>query len=297
VHSFGDGIACYFMVPYNEKIWAIPLDRMSHSWISERVPRPDLARILANLRACRDDDTWGPNARFHYPRAGGIGAIWQRVAQRIICSGQLRLRHEATRIDTKRRRVGFADGSSADYDVLVSTLPLDRLVDMAGLDGLREPAAELASSTVHAVGIGLAGETPAHLRDRRWIYYPEAAVPFYRASVPSNFSPTNAPHGHWSILAEVSESAHRPIDQGRLTETVIARAFTGRQRLAPRGGSRLSYTDQEARCGAGHAAAGARGPGHLQSGTVRRLDVRNFQSGPLLPSGGGTRRASCSGQT
>jgi protoporphyrinogen oxidase len=223
VHSFGEGIARHFMVPYNEKIWAVPLDRMSHSWISERVPRPDLARILANLRACRDDDTWGPNARFHYPRVGGIGAIWQRVARRIR-SGQLRLGKEATRIDTKRRRVGFADGGSADYDVLVSTLPLDRLVDMAGLGGLREPAAELASSTVHAVGIGLAGETPAHLRDRRWIYYPEAAVPFYRTSVPSNFSPTNAPHGHWSLLAEVSESAHRPIDQGRLAETVIASA-------------------------------------------------------------------------
>ena len=41
VHSFGDGIARHFMVPYNEKIWAVPLDSMSHSWISERVPRPD----------------------------------------------------------------------------------------------------------------------------------------------------------------------------------------------------------------------------------------------------------------
>ena len=178
---------------------------------------------MGNLRACRDDDTWGPNARFHYPRAGGIGAIWQRVAQRIRI-GRLKLCQEATRIDTKRRRVSFADGSSADYDVLVSTIPLVRLVDMAGLDGLRETAAELASSTVHAVGIGLAGETPPRLRDRRWIYYPEAAVPFYRASVPSNFSPANAPQGHWSILAEVSESVHRPVDRGRLSETVIASA-------------------------------------------------------------------------
>ncbi len=223
VNSFGDGIARHFMVPYNEKVWAAPLDSMSHSWIAERVPRPDLKRVLANLHECRDDDLWGPNAQFRYPRAGGTGAIWQRVAERIP-SQQLSLRRTATRIDTKLRRVCFADGNTENYDVLVSTIPLDQLVDMTGLDGLQEPASSLISSTVHVVGIGVEGETPAHLADRRWIYYPEAAVPFYRASVPSNFSPANAPAGHWSLLAEVSESPHRPVDGARLAEGVIASA-------------------------------------------------------------------------
>ena len=67
--------------------------------------------------------------------------------------------------------------------------------------------------------------------------------------------------------------------------------------MAPSGRSRLSYTDQDTRCGTGGAAASARGLGYLQSGAVWRLDVRDFQPGSLLPAGGGIGRTACSIQT
>ncbi len=221
VNAFGVGIASHFMLPYNQKVWAHPLETMDVAWIAERVPRPDLARVLANLLDGKDDDAWGPNARFRYPREGGTGAIWRRVADSI---GHHRIKfgRTATGIDPHARRVSFSDGTEERYDSLISTMPIDRLVDLAGLDDLKPAACQLSSSDVHVVGLGIEGALPDQLVDRKWIYFPGADLPFYRATVLSNFAQSNAPAGHWSLLAEVAHSVHRPIDETSVVEQVLA---------------------------------------------------------------------------
>jgi protoporphyrinogen oxidase len=51
-----------------------------------------------------------------------------------------------------------------------------------------------------------------------WIYFPEPQSPYYRVTLFSNYSPHLVPEGDgvWSLMAEVSESAHRPVDAARL---------------------------------------------------------------------------------
>jgi protoporphyrinogen oxidase len=62
------------------------------------------------------------------------------------------------------------------------------------------------------------------LRTKCWIYFPEDKVPFYRATVFSNYSPNNVPTSspHWSLMAEVSESPEKPVRQETLVADVIA---------------------------------------------------------------------------
>ena len=81
--TFGEGIARYFMRPYNEKVWATALDQMSAGWIAERVSVVDYDRALANVRESRDDLAWGPNNRFVFPAVGGTGEIYRRLADRL----------------------------------------------------------------------------------------------------------------------------------------------------------------------------------------------------------------------
>ena len=220
-HSFGDGIARHFMIPYNEKLWGVPLDSLDLKWIAERVPKPDLERVLANFLDGRDDDDWGPNSHFRYPRIGGIGTVWRRVAD-AVGPTRIALRRAVVRIDPAQRCVYFEDGASEHYDVLISTLPVDRLVKIAAMNALQAAASSLKASTVHVIGVGIEGATPTPLKDCRWIYFPNPSLPFYRASVLSNFSPANAPVGHWSLLAEVSDRDSCPVDHVRLIEDVIA---------------------------------------------------------------------------
>ena len=115
---------------------------------------------------------------------------------------RIALRRAVVRIDPAQRCVYFEDGASEHYDVLISTLPVDRLVKIATMNALQAAASSLKASTVHVIGVGIEGATPTPLKDCRWIYFPNPSLPFYRASVLSNFSPANAPVGHWSLLAE-----------------------------------------------------------------------------------------------
>jgi protoporphyrinogen oxidase len=106
----------------------------------------------------------------------------------------------------------------------VSTVPLDRLCAMAaGLpDAARRESERLVKSAVHIVGVGLEGAPPPALARKCWMYFPEASSPYFRVTVFSNYSPANAPEGCWSLMAEVCESAHRPVDGSTVVQQVVS---------------------------------------------------------------------------
>jgi protoporphyrinogen oxidase len=89
---------------------------------------------------------------------------------------------------------------------------------------LTKTAAQFVYSSSHIIGVGLKGEPPEDLRTKCWIYFPERHVPFYRATVFSNYSPNNVPTSspHWSLMAEVSESPDKPVNSATLVADVIA---------------------------------------------------------------------------
>ncbi|MGE0256741.1 MAG: NAD(P)/FAD-dependent oxidoreductase [Alphaproteobacteria bacterium] len=221
--SFGAGVARAFMLPYNFKVWAWPARELSAHWVGDRVAAVDLRRVLANFVRRRDDVGWGPNSTFRFPVAGGTGEIWRRLAARFP-AGTIRYGAEVARIDTSGRRLHLVGGGSEDYDILISTMPIDDFVARSDLDELLPAAARLRRSTVHVVGVGLAGPMPATLRRKCWMYFPEPEVPFYRATVFSNYAPANVPEPgrQWSLMAEVSESPAKPVDRPGLADAVVA---------------------------------------------------------------------------
>ena len=222
IGQFGAGIARQFLLPYNRKVWACPPRELNCRWIGERVAKVDLERAVFNILDARDDLGWGPNDTFRFPLRGGTGAIWTELARRLP-PGRLAFGKRLERLDATRRVLHFQDGSREDYDLLISTAPLDWLVRHSDLEDLKGAAGCLAHSSTHVVGIGVAGEPPAHLRSKTWMYFPESRTPFYRATVFSNYSPNNVPdiRRFWSLMLEVSESPLKPVDGERLVESVI----------------------------------------------------------------------------
>jgi protoporphyrinogen oxidase len=219
--SFGDGIADVFMLPYNAKVWAYPPSTMDYGWIGERVAEVDLERVIGNLLENRIDAGWGPNNRFRFPAAGGTGEIWRRMAA-TLPAGSVRYGMSVERIDASTRTLWFGDGSCEPYDALISTMPLDVLAAICSGVPLTD-ARLLTYSTVHIVGIGLAGEPPPELARKCWIYFPEDSTPFYRLTVFSNYSPANVPEPgrQWSVMTEVSESPVKRVDAERVVDDVV----------------------------------------------------------------------------
>jgi protoporphyrinogen oxidase len=222
VKSFGRGIADIFLLPYNTKVWACNPAEMSFEWVGERVASVDLARISDNILFERDDPAWGPNNTFRFPLRGGTGAIWRAVAN-MIPAPKFRYNCSVAKIDTSTRIVTSSSGDEYEYDVLISTLPIDIIARLIGDREIISEASQLRYSGTHVVGIGVQGSIPAHLKGMNWLYFPDDNCPFYRVTVFSNYSHHNVPDsGYWSLMAEVAESPFRPVNQSSVVEQVLA---------------------------------------------------------------------------
>jgi protoporphyrinogen oxidase len=222
--TFGAGLAEVFLEPYNFKVWAHPLEHMNYQWIGERVAIIDLERVIKNVIFELDDISWGPNNTFQFPKRGGTGAVWQGVAD-LVGRDKIRLNTPVRYVDPTNKVAILNKDSRIKYDYLFSTMPIDRLVAMSnGLSSaVGEKAKLLRYSSANIVGIGLGGKPPPTLQKKCWMYFPEDDCPFYRVTVFSNYSPYNVPDvlSQWSLMAEVSESEHKPVDHASLVDDVI----------------------------------------------------------------------------
>ncbi len=220
MHSFGEGLARHFMVPYNKKVWAYPPEMLDAHWIGERVAVPDVRRIMDNIIAGRDDCSWGPNNTFSFPLYGGTGAIWRQMASRLP-PGKLNTGIALQGWDSRKKVLFLDNGTEEPYDFLISTMPLDELLMADRAEPLRERPA-LVSSATNIIGVGLRGPVPEKLATKCWMYFPEDDNPFYRVTVLSNYSPNNVPgEGCWSLMGEVSESPVKTVDAGRLLDEAL----------------------------------------------------------------------------
>ncbi|MEP9411393.1 MAG: NAD(P)-binding protein [Candidatus Brocadia sp.] len=218
-HFFGEGIAGYFMIPYNNKVWACPLSRMDYNWIAERVSIIDFRKILKNIIFQQDDSEWGPNNTFRYPLSGGTGGLFQRFLP--YTHGHLSLNKNAVKIVTERKEIIFQDGERASYDVLISTIPLNELIDRIEdkPEEIGKSAEEFLWSGGYMVGIGVKKPCPSN---KNWMYFPGNDSPFYRVTYLSNYSPNMTPKGdYFSFLAETSYSKFKNVSKETIIEETI----------------------------------------------------------------------------
>jgi protoporphyrinogen oxidase len=218
---FGAGIAKYFLMPYNFKVWAHAPAIMNKEWVPERVSVVDVEHVLGNLILDRDDVGWGPNATFKYPRSGGTGGLFDRMSRFV--EDHLRLNSALAFVDSTSNDVVFADGTRESYDLLLSTMPLDRLIQsMNGEvpDGVRAHASQLRHSGSLVVGVGIRQPAPS---TKCWIYFPEDNCPFYRVTYLSNYSPDVVPdvNTHYSLVAEISTSEFKREDPACIVERTV----------------------------------------------------------------------------
>jgi protoporphyrinogen oxidase len=220
--SFGRGLAEIFLRPYNWKVWGYPPETMSCQWVGERVATIDVHRVIENYVYQRDDVSWGPNHRFRFPAFGGTGAIWKAVSASLP-GDRLVLGEACTAIDLDAHLAQFASGLTRKFDRLISTMALPQLCRIANILPRFPKVDELGLSSTHVVGIGVRGTVPEELRTKCWMYFPEDGHPFYRVTHFSHYSPNNVPDisGGWSLMAEVSETAFKPVSQSQVVDDVI----------------------------------------------------------------------------
>jgi UDP-galactopyranose mutase len=204
---WGAGIARNFAIPYNRKLWAVPLSEMETFWLGGRVPLPNIQEMIEDALSPAPRPM-GPNARFGYPLHGGFQRLMDAWLPHL--KGELRTNCRVISVSPSRHTVTLSDGSEVHYGHLISTMPLPVLIRQLGEeapDSIRAAAERLRHVSVRCVHIGVGRE---NVTEKHWICYPEDTV-FHRIFVQGNASPHCNPSGGFGLTCEITYSPEKPL--------------------------------------------------------------------------------------
>lgn len=227
----GRGITEKFLRPYNEKLYAIDLDKLDVDAMGRFFPRADIADIIANMRpaasATGHSDTTerptmerptpgrpamrpvgGYNATFTYPSGGAVQyvrALLHDLPPDSVSCGEpvIAIDLEARCAITPRRRIRF--------EHLVSSAPLPVLATLAGVP--HDPAV-FTSNKVLVFNLGFDRKGP---RDLHWMYFPDRARSFYRVGWYDNIFDTE----RMSLYVEIGAAHGAAFDVDALRARVL----------------------------------------------------------------------------
>ncbi len=219
--NFGPGFAKHFFIPYQRKIFAYDLRKITPSWTGRFVPSTSLPQIIDGVLGHKSGNV-GYNARFLYPKKDGIFSWVKKLADQL--RNPIATNMTVERIDIRKKLIYFTNGHVEPYKLLVNTMPLDRLIDTlheTSRTNLKQAKHNLRCNSVINFNLGI--KRP-NVSDKHWIYFPETKYPFYRMGFWHNFSENMAPAGCSSLYGEFSHiGKSRPwIEQ--TTQTSLADA-------------------------------------------------------------------------
>jgi protoporphyrinogen oxidase len=217
IQKFGQGIAHHFMLPYNRKIWASDIRKISCEWTSERVAAPKgvVERFdhTGGKRKPLQSDTW-----VGYPQTGGYEEIYKSFVPHLPA---LEVNSPVVHIDPKGRVATTESGEEYRWKFLVSTMPLPILARV--VEGTPDEVIAAADQLPYLslrVELLLAGrqlDTPIQR-----IYVSDPDIPPHKIALNHNSSAYLRAQACHAIMAEVSISPEKPIDVDQIAAKTIA---------------------------------------------------------------------------
>jgi protoporphyrinogen oxidase len=205
--AMGPVFAETFPAAYTRKYWTTDPGNLDVDWIGIRILRPTVEEVVEGAEGPLGRSTYYVASRdSRYPSSGGFWAYTHRLAR----GANISYGNRVERVDLGRRWLGFSDGSEAEYEVLVSTIPLPALIAAAedAPHGVREAASVLRCTNFLYVQVTAAHPTK---REEFWVYVYDEDKLSTRISFTERFSANNAPAGMTGIQVEVYGSPYRPL--------------------------------------------------------------------------------------
>jgi protoporphyrinogen oxidase len=193
LETWGATLVSTFFRPYNEKLWGRSLEKLPPDCAGGYLPRVDLELAEEGTRG--PVDYRGYNDTFLYPESGRLGDLMDGLAAPI--GDSIHLGRGVTAIDPGRRELATADGETIGYDRLISTIPLPRLLELAGVESQRPDL--FAATEVMNVRVGIRGRSRTAYH---WVYVADPELPFHRIFFPGNLNPRTCPRGCTSLSIE-----------------------------------------------------------------------------------------------
>jgi protoporphyrinogen oxidase len=178
------------MIPYNEKIWAYDLKKMSIDWVDGKMPISNVRQVIASLLKNNSSKAGIPHATFYYPNQGGIQSLINIMAENI--KGKIITGYKIVDIDKIKQK--FIVNGQDKFDLVISTICLRDLIKaIRGLSlTVRKKANDLKYNSITTTFCKSAKN------DISWFYIPDRRLRTHRVSCQGNLSPFNCPSGNSS---------------------------------------------------------------------------------------------------
>jgi protoporphyrinogen oxidase len=124
LRTFGSGITESYLRPYNAKIWKYDPAFLDLQMV-ERIPKPPAQDIISGARG-EFKEGYTHQARFYYPRRGGIQVFFNKMAEALPANARLAVGQRVSAIERNGAgwRVHCESGVEWEFDRLINCMPL-----------------------------------------------------------------------------------------------------------------------------------------------------------------------------
>ena len=117
--KFGNKLAEIYLIPYNTKIWGKSPSEMSHEWVVDKLPNPNLKSFFEALLESKKD--FMPHSSFYYPNTNNQASFIAKMAEGINIECNVII----NKINKRENKWILNDEYEAD--LVISTMPLNLL--------------------------------------------------------------------------------------------------------------------------------------------------------------------------
>lgn len=185
--NFGPTLCELFFYKFHDLYTAGLFDRV----VPQNQYKSPAKNLVQNQGTCKKV---GYNAVFIYPKKG-LNKLIQAIARKCNISYNQRV----VKINIKHKQIYFADHGAIGYKNIISTLPLNKIIEMTGLYTKAKPD---PYTSVLVVNIGaIKGE---NCPNEHWLYVPDSISGFFRVGIYSNVDTSFLPRSSRKTKDKVS---------------------------------------------------------------------------------------------
>ena len=180
--NFGSSIADSYMIPYNEKIWAYPLENMETRWMQGKMPLPTKKEMLRSMLLKDPTERKMPHSTFYYPLKGGISTMVNAIADGL----NVKCNYDIGRISNREGK--WFINEEGPFDHVISTIPLPELPERMELpERIVDRIRDLKFNSLTTVLFN------CDKTDITWLYIPSHEYRSHRVGYQSALTPYACP--------------------------------------------------------------------------------------------------------
>lgn len=204
--QYGAYFAQNYPAKYTRKYWTVEPELLETKWVEGRMYTPTIDEVLKGAM-CSEVPNVHYSKEIHYPQTGGFEAFLKPFSD-----GNFYGCKELCKLNVEEKTAVFTDGEKVSYEKLLSTIPIDVLVQtVSGMDvpeHIKQAVQDLDYTSGIMVSIGLKKQ---HRSPALWFYIYDEDIYPARVYCPNIKSPDNVPQGASALQAEIYFSKRKPL--------------------------------------------------------------------------------------